>query len=145
MSLLGNIREAWGWRGLKPQTIVAQNDFGNLIVKDADGRYWRLSPDNLSCDVIADDEQNYMRLCKSSEFIDDWEMQELVREAKKHIGSLPDGMTYCLKIPAALGGDYASGNIAAISVEELVQFSGDLAEQIKDLADGLKVELRIVE
>ena len=40
--LLLEIRNAWGWVGINPAEIIGQNDFGNLIIKTKDGKYWRL-------------------------------------------------------------------------------------------------------
>ena len=38
--MLDVIRESWGWIGLEPAAIQATNDFGNVIVRHADGTYW---------------------------------------------------------------------------------------------------------
>ena len=53
MVLLAEIRQSWGWTGLDPVEVVAENDFGNLIVKDNDSRHWRLTPKDDECHVIA--------------------------------------------------------------------------------------------
>jgi len=53
MTLIAIVEESCGWTGLKPALIVGDNDFGNLMVKDPEGRYWRLCPEELSCKVIA--------------------------------------------------------------------------------------------
>ena len=53
MELIAIVEEAWGWTGLKPDRIVGDNDFGNLMIKDQSGRYWRLCPEDLYCKVIA--------------------------------------------------------------------------------------------
>lgn len=46
MELIAIVKEAWGWTGLDPDQIVGDNDFGNLIVKDQSGCYWRLCPED---------------------------------------------------------------------------------------------------
>ncbi|WP_208728728.1 hypothetical protein [Leptospira selangorensis] len=56
---------------------------------------------------------------------------------------MADGRKYCLKVPGTLGGEYKLSNISVISFIELIQFSGDVALQIKDLPDGSKVQLKI--
>lgn len=53
MKLIAIVEESWGWIRLKPALIVGNNDFGNLMVKDQEGRYWWLCPEDLSCKVIA--------------------------------------------------------------------------------------------
>ena len=39
--LIEKISEAWGWTGIFPTEIIDENNFGNLIIKDKDGKYWR--------------------------------------------------------------------------------------------------------
>jgi hypothetical protein len=51
--VLNAIRESWSWIGLDASSIVATNDFGNVIVRAAGSSYWRICPEELSCKVIA--------------------------------------------------------------------------------------------
>jgi hypothetical protein len=44
MDLVSEIRDAWGWVGIDPIEVVDENDFENLIVRDADGKFWRVCP-----------------------------------------------------------------------------------------------------
>jgi len=55
VDLISSIRRGWAWKGLDPELVVGKNDFGNLLVRDSDGRYWRVCPENLTCGVIAND------------------------------------------------------------------------------------------
>ena len=43
-----------------------------------------------------------------------------------------------------LGGSYAADNMGTISRSELISFSGDLAEQIRDVPDGSHIKLKFV-
>lgn len=52
-SLVDVIRESWEWRGIEPVEVVGENDLGNLIIKDASEKHWRLRPEDCCCDVIA--------------------------------------------------------------------------------------------
>ena len=47
--------------------------------------------------------------------------------------------------PGMLGGTYEIENIGTIRIGELISFSGDVANQIKDLPPGSKVEFKIVD
>jgi hypothetical protein len=42
MITVDEINEAWGWVGLNAEEVLGENAFGNLIIRDDDGRYWRL-------------------------------------------------------------------------------------------------------
>lgn len=57
--MLDVIRNSWGWTGLEPSAIVATNDFGNVIVRHADGSFWRICPEELSCKSIARSDDGY--------------------------------------------------------------------------------------
>jgi len=145
MSLVEEIRQHWGWVGIMPTEVVGENDFGNLIVRDEDGKYWRLCPEDCYCKVIAANRAELDALSTDQAFLHDWYMSALVSLAIERCGPLADGRKYCLKIPGVLGGAYGGDNLATAPQEELVRFSGDLARQIKELPDGAQVTLRVVE
>jgi hypothetical protein len=138
------VRKAWGWIGLDPAEVLAENAFGNLIVRATDGTYWRICPEELSCKEIARNAEQFAALSGTDEFLTDWEMARLVEEARQKLGPLAAGRCYCLKLPAVLGGSYAADNMGTISRGELISFSGDIAEQIKDVPDGSHIRLKIV-
>jgi hypothetical protein len=144
MELIAIVEEAWGWTGLKPDQIVGDNDFGNLMIKDQSGLYWRLCPEDLYCKVVANSRSELDQLSQDQEFLHDWHMAELVQQARERLGPLRPGFKYCLKIPGALGGEYGGDNLATISLDGLVSVSGDIAQQIEKLPDGAQVKLRIV-
>ena len=138
---LADIRGAWAWAGLEPAAIVDINEFGNVLVLDTVGRYWRVCPEELAADVVAQNEPEFQRLRSDATFIDDWRMAPLVEKACSKLGPLPEGRCYCFKIPAVLGGAYDASNFGTISTRELISFAGDLAHQIRDLPDGSRVRL----
>ncbi|MFT4100805.1 MAG: DUF1851 domain-containing protein [Burkholderiaceae bacterium] len=144
MKLIATVKEAWGWTGLDPDQIVGDNDFGNLMVKDQAGRYWRLCPEDLYCKVIAHSRAELDRLSQDQEFLRDWYMSALVQEARDRLGPLRPGFKYCLRIPGALGGEYGGGNLAIISLSGLISASGHIAQQVDGLPDGAQVKLNIV-
>ncbi|PZQ24773.1 MAG: DUF1851 domain-containing protein [Stenotrophomonas acidaminiphila] len=141
MQLVDIVDEAWGWSGLKPDSIVGDNPFGNLIVKDKEGRYWRLCPEDLYCRMIAGSRAELDMLSRDRDFLHDWNMSELVRQAREKLGPLRPGFKYCLKIPGALGGEYGGENLATMTLEVLVSASGSIARQIDQLPDGASISL----
>lgn len=145
MSIVQEIENAWGWAGIKPAEVVGENDFGNLMVKDLDGRYWRICPEDVYCTVIANDRAELDVLSRDQEFLHDWYMQQLVAQAKEHLGPLPEGRKYHLVIPGTLGGEYAISNIKTVSLIEQIRFSGDLGKQIETLPDGAQVQLKVID
>lgn len=145
MELIAIIEEAWRWTGIQPDQIVGENDFGNLMIKDVTGSYWRLCPEDLYCKVIAGSRAELDQLSHDQEFLQDWYMTDLVQQARERLGTLSPGLKYCLKIPGTLGGEYGGDNLGTISLGELISASGHIAQQIKDLPDGAQVRLSIVD
>ena len=144
MDLLETIRSAWGFTGLAPRSIVAENPFGNLLVEDVSGRIWRICPEELSCNAVASSPQDLQRLRSTPDFLTDWEMEQLVSLATSALGTPMEGRCFCLKVPAVLGGSYERENLDTILLSELISTAGDMAQQINDLPDGAKVKLTIV-
>src|SRR5712671_866131 len=76
--IIEEISQSWGWIGISPVEVVGENDFGNLMIKDAEGRYWRLCPEDLYCKIVASDRKELDDLSKNQEFLHDWHMRAMV-------------------------------------------------------------------
>ncbi|HIP49007.1 MAG TPA: DUF1851 domain-containing protein [Lutibacter sp.] len=141
--MIAEINKSWNWKGFNATEIVQTNEFGNVIFKTNKNEYWRICPEEISCEKIAESESEYNRISSDSEFVEDWKMTNLVNTAKSELGELAENQKYCLKMPAIIGGEYEKKNLGKISFSELIAFSGDLGFQIKDLKDGQKIKLNI--
>ena len=141
--MIAEINKAWNWKGFNASEIIQTNDFGNVIFKTDKNEYWRICPEEISCEKIAESESEFERLSTDSEFIEDWEMKNLVAVANSELGELAQNQKYCLKLPAVIGGEYEISNIGKISFVELISISGELGFQIKDLKDGEKIKLHL--
>lgn len=141
--MITEINKAWNWKGFNATEIVRTNDFGNVIFKTDKNEFWRICPEETSCEKIAKTEMEFELISTDSEFIEDWEMTNLVKIAKSELGELKENEKYCLKMSAVIGGEYDKSNLGKISFEELIAFSGDLGFQIKNLKDGQKIKLNI--
>ena len=139
--MVDTIRQAWSWTGLNPAEVIETNAFGNLLVKAVDGSIWRICPESLTCEKIAADLAGLEKLRGDKDFLLDWEMTRLVALANNKLGTTKQGRCYCFKLVPALGGKYDSDNLAEIPLEQLIAFSGDLAEQIKDVPDGGQIKI----
>lgn len=145
MTLVEIIARSWGWTGIQPAAVVGENDFGNLMVRDVRGMYWRICPEELSCEVVAQDRAALDALSTDQGFLKDWAMRALVEEARKSLGPLEEGRKYGLKIPGVLGGAYGGDNLAQLPLADIIGAAGDIARQIDGLPDGSKVQLRVTE
>ena len=145
LDLLSRINEHWGWTGLKGIEIVRCNEFGNFMILGEDKAFWRICPEELTCEVVAVNRSDYLQLVESEDFLPDWSMDGLVGLARKHSGTLKKGWAYYLVVPAVLGGRYDEVNIRSVPLEELIEHSGDWALAIKDLPDGAQIEFRVID
>ena len=144
-NLLTTVATHWGWIGLDPLEIVGRNAFGNLLIKDAAGAYWRICPEELSCLTVADNATAFEALCNDAEFQLDWEMALPVKAAREALGALTPGRVYYLIIPAVFNGAYDVKNYATAPVEEVIALAGHWALEIKDLPEGAQIELRVID
>lgn len=145
MNFIEHVQQSWGWTGMAPVEIIGENDFGNLMIRDVDGAYWRLCPEDLYCEVVAENRTKLDALIQDPEFQQDWQMAALVQEAQARLGALDAERKYCLKIPGILGGEYGGDNLASISLLELIAASGHIAQQVADLPEGSRVSFRITD
>lgn len=144
MDILEAVKTYWGWVGIEPASVIAENEFANLIMKDVDGKFWRLCPEDLYCEVIAENDADYNELVKDIEFNQDWFMEIMVEAGEKKFGPLTEGIKYHMAVPGPLGGEYNSANIRTVAFEKIIKFSGELALEVKDLPDGEKVKIKSI-
>ena len=145
MSIIEEVKESWGWVGVNPAEVVGENDFGNLMIKDTEGKYWRLCPEDVYCEIIAEDRDSLDRLSKDQDFLEDWYMSDLVEQATAEYGPLEAGHKFHLTIPGVLGGEYAVSNIKPVPVTEQIRFSGSIGKQIKELPEGAEIQLKVID
>ncbi|MDQ2820284.1 MAG: DUF1851 domain-containing protein [Pseudomonadota bacterium] len=127
------INEAWGWVGLNAVAVLGTNPFGVLLLLDDEGRYWRLSPQDLSCEPVASNPADVVALSYNQAFLDEWYMPDRVHLAESTLGPLVGDRKYCLKIPVVLGGDFQSDNLSMVPLGELIRFAGEGAQQFEGL------------
>ena len=142
MNVIKEIKNAWGWIGIDPQEVVVENEFGNLIIKDPENRFWRLSPEDVSCEVVAASIDDYNVLIQDEAFVEDWFMTAMVGEATKKLGKLKSGHKYYMVVPGALGGEYGGSNVKMAPFTAIIKFSGALGKQIKEQPDGAEIKYK---
>lgn len=145
MNILNEVKDNWGWVGINPTEVVTENDFGNLILKDADDKFWRLCPEDIYCEVVAESIDEYNKLITDPEFLNDWNMTVMVDEAMEMLGPLKEGYKFYLIIPGVLNGEYSGTNIQTAPFVEIIRLSGELGNQIKDLPDGAEIKLKVID
>lgn len=115
MSILNEIKDTWGWVGIDPQEVVIENEFGNLIIKDPNDKFWRIYPEEVYSQVVAESIDEYNTLIKTEEFLEDWFTSAMFEEAEKLQGGLVPGQKYHMVISGVLGGEYDGSNVKVVS------------------------------
>ncbi len=133
----------WAWAGVNAVRVEARNEFGNLIVEDTEGRYWRICPEELAAQIVAANRADLTELLRSPDFVEDWHMTSIVAAASEHLGEIQTDTAFYLVIPAVFGGSYGVRNIKRISLEQLLCLSGEMGRQIQALPDGTQVQIAL--
>ena len=144
-NLLDTITENWGWTGLNPVSIKATNEFCNVIVEDVHGEIWRIVPEDLSCERIANNASQFAALMEDPDFRQDWEMANLVALSRERWGVPSAGQGFQLVIPSVLGGAYVAENVCISRADQILSLAGEIAQQVKALPDGMKVNLKVTD
>ena len=144
-ALVDQINRYWGWTGLNAAEVVGRNEFGNFLVLDKDGTFWRICPEQLACDIVADTPAEFESLINDPEFNLDWQMSAIVEIARKKFGPQKVGWVYYLVIPDLFGGLYDEVNIQTVPINQLIAHSGEWAFAIKDLPEGGQIRLRVID
>ena len=134
------------WRWILPviDTVIAVNSMGNVILRDLEGCHWRVCPEELSAEIFARTPEELQAALTDSERKADWQMSALVSELVEEYGEPDIGECFGLVIPAVLGGEYSTSNIRRGGLCEYLRFTGDVANQTKDLKDAETIKFEIV-
>jgi len=144
MTLPQAIQEGWGWMLDCPVEVLQINAFGNAILRDATGCYFRIIPEDVSCECIADSPESLTEVLKNPEFQSDWAMTDFLTRVETAHGPLAEHECYHFIIPSVLGGLYDESNVRKISLHECLSFAGDCARQIANMPDGTRVRLKVI-
>lgn len=127
MDALQIIKKYWGWTGIRPAVIIERNQFGNLIVEDPSGRYWRICPEEFSCKIIARNARELKALWDDEEFKTFWDMTAFATVAAGNHGDI-DGEQCYYFIKA---GDFSPANIGITTFSDLITDAGITAEELE--------------
>jgi len=140
--LLDLVQQAWGWALQPVVEVVALNLFGNVLVTCEGGSIWRICLEDLQVERIGDTFETLHYKYRGDEPKEDWLVTPWVEQARETLGPLEMGQCYGFDIWPALGGSIDVENMSIKPTREYLALSGDVADQIKDLPDGAKVEFK---
>ena len=144
MSLVEAVNEGWGWTGLNATRVVAESPMGHLIVSDADDTFFYVDPDGMAIIPLGTEAEARAHLA-SEEAKQLWSGGALVDEGRRRFGELPEGSVFTLKPHAMIEGRYEPENLCVMPLDELIRFTGDVAQQIKDLPNGSQIQIEVTD
>ncbi len=137
-----DILSCWQWQVGNMNAIVTISCLGDIFLLGRDQAVYWLQTDSGELTRVAESFEQYQQLLGDAEKIDEWFLPLLVEKlliAGKH---QKENEVYSYKILPVLGGEYSIGNIEPTDMSVHFAFSGQICEQIKDLPDGTKVNIK---
>ena len=133
----------WSWALPSIESIIAVNSMGNVMLRDDDHNYWYICPEELTAEVFARTQDELQLGYADTKRKEEWQMSSLVSELVEVFGEPLIGECFGFITPAVFGGDFSVENIRRRDLYEYLRYSGDIANQTKDLKDGETVKFEI--
>ena len=116
-----------------------------MFIADKTGKVYWLEIGGGELNLIAGTNQEFNDKLKDIDHVNEWFLIELTTELKNSTKKLKDGQLYSYKKLPIIGGDYTVDNFAPRDIEEHFGYTGRIHKQIKDLPDGTRVKIKIVD
>jgi hypothetical protein len=150
-SVPGRSLQQWnskaGWRALYPGIashglLFAEDVLGCQFLLDNQGVH-TFDPETSDIEIVATTITAWVGL-----MVQDYNRMTgypLAHEWQQSQGGLKMGERLMPKLPLVLGGAFSVGNMYSLDAEDGMRLRSDLARQIRDLAEGARIEYKIVE
>lgn len=123
-------------------TFFAQDAFGHQFALSASGVLF-FNAETGEKELVASTLEGWAdAVLQDYEFYSGW---PLAHAWQAEYGPLPVGRRLAPKVPFILGGAYALENLYVATTVELMHFRADLARQLREVADGAQVTLRVTQ
>ncbi len=138
-----SVLENWNW--LLPDSfgVWLVNAFGDLFLVLESGEIALLDINAGKIEILADSRETFIDRISETANAAAWLYMPLV-DALRAKGVIPQpGCCYAFSRPPLLGGEYHPENVRLTELIGHLAFTGDLAEQLRDVKDGDEVELKV--
>ena len=135
----------WRWLCPRKLELIARNAFGDLYLRDQDGRVLRLDVAIGRLEKVAESEQEFRERASRADRREEW-FAERDEVAAARQGLVP-GKEQCIafKTPLVFAESGKPNSAYVANLYEQVSFLGDLHRQLKDVPDGGKIQLKLTE
>lgn len=143
--LIETIRKSWAWAELDPVRIYRVNAFGNVIFKERNGEYWRITPEELKAERVGKG-KDVVAALEDESFLEDWRMEKTAAKAQKKLGELDEDECYAFRVwPPLCEDGYRKDNLVKRDLIDWIRASGEMAKQINDLPEGATLRIEVEE
>jgi hypothetical protein len=140
-----SLLETWKWLVDDFAEVLVISKLGDVFFTNREGQVYWLATDTFTLTQIAADKVDFNSLLNDAENVDNWFLPELLQQLGQAEIFLNNNQVYGYKKMPVMGGEYSVDNIEPIDIEVHFQLTGQIGEQIKDLPDGTKIKLKIVD
>lgn len=139
---IDDILSCWQWRLGDIKAVVIISLLGDLFLLGQDNAVYWLQTDSGDLTKIADSPEQYQQFLTDEDKVNDWFLPVLVEQLITAGKTLKDNEVYSYKKLPVIGGEYTIDNIEPTDMSIHFAFSGQICEQIKDLPDGTKINIK---
>lgn len=135
----------WSWLVPAEFTLWLVNRLGDLFLVLKDGSVLMLDVGAGTLKRLAADRDEFCRLIDEGDNANRWLAIPLVDELMASGMRLAPGQCYGFKVPPALGGQYDVTNCGPLSIPDYLGAYGSIHHRLRDVPDGSRVVLRVVD
>ena len=133
------------WADIMPTqfSVLCVSLFADFFVVDEAGAVHMLEVSASKIARIAASEDEFRRRCMAD--LDGWLLRSLVDRCRLEGMNPSDTQCYAFTTLPIFGGEYKSSNIWLCSWRDWISFTASVYAQTKDLPDGARVSIKIVD
>ena len=137
-----DILSCWTWKTADMKAVAAISVLGDLFLVGNDNAVYWLQTDGGELTRAADDIHQFEQFLGDEEKVDNWFLPLLVEQLITAGKTLKENEVYSFKKLPVIGGEYSVDNIEPTDMSVHFTFTGQICEQIKNLPDGTKVNIK---
>jgi hypothetical protein len=137
--------ENWLWLIPGFNQILLISKMGDMFLSANNGNIYWLATDDGSLTKIANSKAEFEEMLTDEANIDNWFLPLLISELAAANKYLVKNEVYSFKKLPIIGGDYSVENLDPTDVNVHFTLTGVLYQQIKDLPDRTKVQIKLID
>ncbi len=138
-----DILSSWKWRTAATKAVAAISVLGDLFLVGNDNAIYWLQTDGGKLTKVADDLQQFENFLEDEDKVDNWFLPLLVEQLIIAGKTLKENEVYSFKKLPVIGGEYSVDNYEPTDMSVHFAFTGKISEQIQELPDGTKLNIKM--